>query len=381
MPMADGCKRRLQKIAFVISTLEPGGAERVAVTLCNAWVRSGLDVDLITMELPDAVSHYPLDPAIQVHRLNSIRNSPNIFSALARNAARVKTLRNTIRDVRPDIVVSFTSNMSSLVLPATRGLGIPVVAAERSHPQYIAISWQRHLLRDLTHRMADRVVVQSEAVREWYQKNLKIDGVVIPNPIDLGAFASLPARTFDQDNGVIVSVGRLDDWKGHDTVIDAFAVLAPRFPGWRLEIYGKGPSGQAFGDRIAAHGLQNRIHLKGVSDRIPDILSAADVFIFGSRYEGYPNAVIEALAAGCPVVATDCPGATAEILGGGEHGVLVPVDDVNAMAQALIELIESPERRQRLSALGPKAVAPLATETISQRWLDLFEDIIKQRSA
>ena len=102
------------------------------------------------------------------------------------------------------------------------------------------------------------------------------------------------------------------------------------------------------------------------------VLGSADLFVLSSRYEGYPNVLLEALAAGCPVVATDCPGAVAEILGGGRYGLLVPADDNDALGFGLDRLISDDSLRSHYAATAQKAVQGLDARTIARRWLDLF---------
>ncbi len=370
------------RIAFAISGLQAGGAERIATTLSNAWAAGGHEVHIVTLEPPDARSQYLLQSAIRVHPLDALNRSTSLSGTLLRTASRVRRIRATLRIIRPDVIVAFISEMNTLALLATRFLSVPVVVSERSHPELNRMGWLRRQARDKTYPLATRLVVQSTSVRDWYRDRLGIHSVVIANPLDLAVF-SPPAlsRTFAVDTGTIVSVGRLDQWKGHHTLIDAFARLAPSHPGWRLEIYGRGPLRKELKERLEGHGLKGRARLMGVTDRVADVLRAADIFAFASRYEGYPNAIIEALGCGCPVVATDCPGASAEILGHGKHGVLVPVEDVIAMAGELDALIRDPERRRVFSSNGPAAIAHLDTSVIAERWVEVFGDVLKRKAS
>src|SRR5690606_20187778 len=128
------------------------------------------------------------------------------------------------------------------------------------------------------------------------------------------------------------TLGRLVYQKGLDRLIDAFALISPDLPDWELAIFGVGEAREDLERQIAAHKLEDRIFLMGNTTDAMVELRASDLYVHAARYEGYPNAILEALAAGLCVVATDCPGATGEILAGGQYGILVPDADAQSLA-------------------------------------------------
>jgi len=224
------------------------------------------------------------------------------------------------------------------------------------------------------------VVVQTAEIARWFKSSLNLATQVIPNPIDLQKFNSASIDSGKpQGRYKLVAVGRLDPVKGYDVLIRAFARVAAGSPDWDLVIYGEGGERLALQSLIEALGLSQRILLAGNATAVEQAYAGADLFVHAARYEGYPNAVQEALAAGKAVIATDCPGATRELLGDGRSGVLVPSENVDALAQGLAELMHNDERRASLARSAREAVLPFEASRIAQRWIELFDEVIKRR--
>jgi glycosyltransferase involved in cell wall biosynthesis len=168
--------------------------------------------------------------------------------------------------------------------------------------------------------------------------------------------------------------------KGFDLLIDSFAKIAARHSDWTLEIYGEGSERSALEAQVARHGCMERIRLPGICGHIGDVYADAGLFVLPSRFEGYPNALVEALAAGCPVIATNCPGASEQILGDGRYGMLVESENVDALAVALDEMLSSETLRSNFAAQATKAVAALDTSIVGLQWLDLLTFIAGEAS-
>jgi glycosyltransferase involved in cell wall biosynthesis len=357
------------RIAFVIPNLGSGGAERVASLLCNDWVGQGHAVTLLTFEQEGAEPFYPLDARISVRALAAADISHGFAEMFSKNRARVARLRSALHELHPDVLVAFMTEANVVALAAARGLGVPVVISERNQPDRPGLGTVHKLARRMTYPLAAAIVVQTEAIAEWVEARFRVPVHVIPNPVPRasGAAANPPAGS-----PAIVSVGRLSRQKGLDLLIESFAALASKHKDWRVMIYGEGPERTALTQLASARGLAERISLPGVTKDVPGVLRQASLFVLPSRYEGYPNALVEALACGLPIVATDCPGATAEILKDGLHGMLVPAGDVPALARALDTMMSSPDLRAAYAKRASGAVTALDVRAIGQRWLDLF---------
>jgi glycosyltransferase involved in cell wall biosynthesis len=372
------------KILFVIAALQQGGAERVASTLSNQWCADGHDVHVLTFEAPASAPHYPLADGITLHQLDLFRPSRNLLHSLLKNFDRVRRLAAAFRQVKPDIIVSFMTETNVLSLLASRFMKIPVVVSERTHPDrhlmYLDASVQRRFLlsRKLTYRFADAIVVQTSEIAEWFRKDLGSVPEVIPNPVDLAHFRRPTGRAphlGEPRRKKMTALGRLDPQKGYDLLIDAFASLADRHPDWDLTIYGAGGNPEIFAQQAESRGLAGRVFLPGATRDVASKLQETDLFVHPTRYEGFPNAVVEALAAGCCVLATDCPGGTREILVDGDYGVLVPNEDSAALAEALDDLLGNSDRRDEFQQKARDAVSQLDMVLIARRWLKLFDSL------
>lgn len=359
------------RLTLVINSLGGGGAERVLSTMANWWADHGVSVTLITLAGTGS-DFYPLSPAVRRVALDLSRPSSGLLDALRANAARVAGLRRALRNSRPDAVISFCDITNVLVLAAGTGMRVPVIVSERIDPRRYPIGRFWSALRRLVYRRAAALVVQTEALRPWAETHTAPGRVaVIPNPVRVEAATAecqIDAATRQAPEHRIVAMGRLDPQKGFDVLLRAFARCALQAPDWTLTILGEGPERPALECMISELGLAGRVTLPGrVSDPAAR-LRAADLFVLSSRFEGFPNALVEAMACGLPVLSTDCPTGPAEIIRPGVDGVLVPPDDEEALARALLYLIENPDERRRLAARAPEVAERFSLERVMAMW-------------
>jgi glycosyltransferase involved in cell wall biosynthesis len=160
-------------------------------------------------------------------------------------------------------------------------------------------------------------------------------------------------------------------------LIESFARVAGSYPNWRLVIYGEGPERARLKAQIEQHGLSDRISLAGLFTDVEAVFSQADLFVLASRFEGYPNVLLEALSFACPVIATDSPGATAEILTGRQCGLLIPSEDVGSLADALDRMMSAETLRAQYAEKGPGAIAHLDIGKVGNMWLELLSSVIQ----
>jgi glycosyltransferase involved in cell wall biosynthesis len=357
------------RIAFVIPSLGPGGAERVASLLANDWVGNGHEVTLATFDTPGTEPFFALDPRVDVRELSVAEVSRDLTIRVGKNAKRVTRFRALLREVRPDAVVAFMTEASVVAVWATIGLGIPVVISERNQPDRPGLRTFHKLLRRLSYPLASAIVVQTEEIAAWARARFRVPVRVIPNPV-MHAPDARPRKP--DDVHYLVSIGRLTHQKGFDVLLQGFGLLAAKHPDWKLVIYGEGPDRSSLEELRLKSRCSKQISLPGLTKDSMQALRQADLFVLPSRFEGYPNVLLEALACGLPVVATACPGATAEILANGVHGMLVPPNDVGAMTTALDAMLSSPKLRDAYAGKALRAVVKLDLATIGCRWLDLL---------
>lgn len=349
------------KIALVISSLGGGGAERVMATLANAWAASGTTVTLITLATSEN-DKYLLDPHVRRVALGVTDNSVNAITAIGNNVRRILALRAAIRDYRPDAVISFLDTTNALAILACTGLRIPVIVSDRvdvsACPPRGAWLWLYRLL----YRRADAVVVQTRRNADAVARLTGCAVAVIPNPLRAAvavgdpraeSCVELPVPGADNTR-TLLAMGRLAAQKGFDLLLAAFAQVTDRHPDWQLVILGEGPERVRLAGLIAQHGLEDRARMPGFAAVPEQALRSADLFVLSSRFEGFPNALLEAMAEGLPCISYDCPTGPRELIEHGVDGWLVPSGDVEALATALDTLMNDAALRQ---SLGEHAVA------------------------
>ncbi len=362
------------KLSLVIPALTAGGAERVMSIMANYWAEHGWDITFITLDDGSAPPFFTLHEQVRQRALGVLRDSENIFSALLNNCKRLWALRQVISEERPDAVISFLDTTNVLTLLATRGLRVPVIVSEHIDPHHYRIKQAWGLLRQRVYPWADRVVVLTERVLEFFPPALRPKLVVIPNPVVLSSpgegegFKLAPGKW-------IVAMGRLAEQKGFDMLLQAFATLHERHAEWCLAILGEGPLRgelETLRDRL---GLTNRVFLPGRVDAPEATLAQASLFVLSSRFEGFPMALCEAMALGLPVVAFDCPTGPREIIRDGVDGVLVPPENPVLLAAAMERLMDDPDTRQRLAARAPEVAERFALEKVMAMWETLLTEV------
>lgn len=342
-----------------------GGAERVAAILCNHWAAKGWDVTLATLDDGTAPAFYPVTREVDRAALGLPRNG--LVARWRDTLGRVGRVRRLMRELRPDAVLSFIDETNVIALLAARGSGIPVVVAERIDPSVHRIPLRWSVLRRWTYPQARAVVVQTAAAAAYVSEAWGIRALVVPNPVPRPP-GRAPRAAGDGTRRRIVAMGRLEPQKGFDLLVAAFASIATERSGWDLAILGDGPGRPAIERSIRDRGLEGRIALPGRTSDATGELARSDLFVLSSRFEGFPNALCEAMAGGLPVVAFDCPSGPREIVRDGVDGVLVPAEDVAALAAALAKLTADEGLRASLAARAPEVADRFAVATIADRW-------------
>lgn len=352
------------KIAFVISSLQGGGAERVASLLLNYWVeREGWEVTLITVHPFDREGAYQLSKKVKVVPLNSGSSSRSIFEALASNLVRAYRLRQAILKQSPNVVISFGEITNCLVLFALLGTKFATIVSERVDPRFHLIPKSWSIIRRKLYPRAAAVVVQTKEVAQHFWEVSGLPTVVIENAVQ-----PPPKGYQHKPENMVVAVGRLVSQKGFDILLNAFFKVYSKNKEWRLAIFGEGPERENLEARISQLGLGGAVQLSGREPYIFRAYARASIFVLSSRYEGFPNTLCEAMAAGLPVVSFNCPSGPRDIISNGQDGILVENGDSDALAAVLEELIKSPEMRMRLGAQAKINITRFAPDRIYEKW-------------
>ena len=325
---------------------------------------------------------YPLSEQVKVVYLADRVGS--CHKSFFNQFARLWALRGLIRETKPGVAISFLTNVNVAVILATRGLGVPVIACERSNPMVEdkaprSLKWQRQLLYPL----AEMVTVQTEAVvralaSRWrWNRRLR----VIPNPLpeDIPApFSGTKPRGAGRRR--LLAMGRLSSEKQFNLLIRAFSDLVSAFPDWDLWILGEGPLRPALESQVARVGLAGRVFLPGTTTKPWEEMLQADAFALSSRYEGFPNVLLEAMALGLPCVTFDCPSGPREISREGQDAVLVPAGDEAGMRETLARVMGDEGLRRELGSRASASVRErYSLDRILAQWDDLFAEVGERR--
>lgn len=361
------------RLALVISTLQAGGAERVLSLLANGFVAEGDEVLLITIAAAAGSDFYELDPRVTRLNIGTQKKSTSTLSGLLANFGRVARLRKALAAWRPDCVLSFGDRTNVLSVLAARSLGLRVIVSERSDFSACDIGgglWE--FLRKFSYPRAQVVVFQTIEVAERFcRERVPVPFAVIGNPIAAEFTAPFDRDRKNVDSPSIVAMGRLSHEKGFDILIEAFGRVATDLPDWKLVIFGEGPCRGALEALRSAVGLDSRVQLPGYTKSPARDLAKAELFVLSSRFEGMPNAMLEAMALGIPVIAVDCSAGVRELSKSGQRSLLVHPGDVFSLSEALRQLMESPAQRAELGSAGREVLAEFDAARIVARWRSL----------
>lgn len=282
----------------------------------------------------------------------------------------ISLLRKTIKSIPHDIVCSFMSDVSFLTRIATLGLDLKFVAAERNDPTTRPFIWK--FLTNITYMSSDVCVFQLENARKYFSKFIQRKSVVIPNPV-----TSWPVEPFKGERKkTIVSAGRFVEEKRFENLIIAFAHIHSIIPDYTLTIYGDGPLRQKYNQIAKEHKIVDFVSFPGYNYNLSEQIYEDGLFVLTSSSEGIPNVLIEALSLGIPTVSTDCtPGGASFLTDGGNNGILIPIDDIDSLEHAIINVLTNKDLSEKLSKRGPQIVSRLTPEKINGLWIDLINNL------
>lgn len=361
---------RRQHIVFVIAALGAGGAERVISLIGARWIASGHRVTIVAFDADGDLVFHRFDPEIRFVRLAVAPGRGGRFRGIAGMVRRYLALRRTLDDLKPDVTISFLTKINVLTLLASLTNRRVVVVSERNNPRQQRASRLWNIALACLYWRADAIVMQTKAILECLPKRARRRAYVVPNPISVGDLAERSGHGL-----VLAATGRLAYQKGFDILIDAFASIADRHPAWTLVIWGEGELRADLEGRVRALGLDDRIRLPGNSRSPEAWISGADAFVMSARYEGFCNALGEAMVAGLPSVSFDCDYGPAEIIKTEVDGILVPKIEAAALARDLDRLLSDAALRERLSAAARRSSKRFQPARIFRQWDLLLGDL------
>ncbi len=353
-----------------------GGVERMIITIMNALVARGHHVGLFTWDPAEATAFYPMAPDITWHRLSL--GDPGKKANARLMLRRMHAIRSIVRREKPQAVVCFQDGPFLSLRLYALGLGIPFLAAERNAPtrfEHTSAGKRRSLIFQ-SFRLARGVIIQCESYRELYPEYLRDRIVTIPNPVTAATLQARPDGAAPNGRHTLLSVGRLSFQKNYDVLIAAFAQLAPAFPDWDLTIAGDGEDREKLTGLTARHGLSERVALLGTRGDIDECYATAHCFVLPSRWEGFPNALAEAMAHGLPAVGfADCAGVR-DLIVADRCGLLAEGNgDASTLARSLAVLLANPDLRNTFGRAAKARVSEFAIDRIIDRWEQVLDGI------
>lgn len=349
------------KVSFFIGSMSRGGAERVISILANDYCQRGWDVDIVLL-LENKVE-YDLDNRIRIVDITKkaggyLQNAPRWLLGI----------RRYLRKRKPDRVVSFIGRINALVLTASIGLKLPVVVSERNDPKHDGRGAFMQSYCNCIYHRAKAIVYQNAHEQSCFDKSLESKGCIIPNPVSVAAVrdGQLPP--------IVTTAGRLIEQKNQKVLIDAMAQVHKVHPEVKCRIYGEGSLRQALQTQIDTLSLTDTVTLEGNVKDIHARLAQCGIFALTSDFEGLSNALIEAMMVGLPCITTDYSGAR-ELITDGENGLVVPMNDADALAAAILKLIENEDGyADILAEQGKLSGSRFRAEAVLQQWHSVIEE-------
>lgn len=363
------------KICFFHYSMQAGGIERTIALLSEMYTAMGDCVSILTLD--SEKSFYPIAPEVQQIRLGLDAASSGTLQAIKHNVQRVSALRKALRDLQPDILVTFGTNTELLGSLAKRGLSIKLVGAERTNPFLRAASfWSKNAGKIA--RLCDGFLFQTQGAASYYPESVREKALVVQNGIDATAYERLDCPWSARKN--ICAVGRMDADKGIDDVIRAFAIVHSKLPDVVLDLYGDGEKQNELETLAASLELSDHVIFHGRCSAMPEAYSAHRVLLMMSRREGFPNVLLEAMASGCVCVAGDCDFGPSELIREGENGFLVPLGDYEAAAERVLFALGNDDAAQSISSKAKVVRQTNNIKRIGQQIHDYLETICNART-
>lgn len=342
------------------------GIQRVLSELTEAWCDAGHKVSIAYIQktaaaCSDDLNDYAWDKRIELIPL------PCKHSGMRLCFSMVPSYIKLLRQRKNAVAVSLSVNTNFIIGATAFFVKNRIVISDRNDPTQRPKSKWKQKVRNLAFKQADALVLQTEDVLRYYQKQIGRTGTVIPNPIN----KNLPDRFEGQRRKVIVTASRLNKQKNLPMLLRAFARLSPDYPDYTLEIFGRGDEEENLKKLTGELGMNEKILFKGFSTNLYQDILDAGMYICPSDYEGISNSLIEALGLGLPTISTDCPvGGSRMLIESDENGILIPVGDEDALYTQMKRLIDQPELADKLSQNAVGVRQRFEVERIAELWLE-----------
>lgn len=353
---------------FVVPTLGGGGAERVVSVLASELTKFARVTILAYFH---AAHEYERDQAVKVIYLTETEHEYDNLNYYY----RLRSIRRNIKNEQPDYVIPFLSHVCMQVTVALIGTNLRVIQTVRNDPATLPSSPFIRILRDCFIGISYKTIVQNIRQKEYFKKYLWKKIYVMPNPVREDLFDIKKSKI---RNGVcnIIAVGRLSKQKNYELLINSIAEDELIRKYCELRIFGDGELRNDLQTLIDSHNLTDKVKLCGRSDDMKSVYSNADMFIMTSDFEGMPNALMEAMAAGLPCVSTDCPTGPSELIINGDNGILIGINNKIQLRDAIKTLINDEDMA---CLMGNKARCTINSQYTPHHIARIFTSICEDK--
>lgn len=372
------------KIIYCIAcTCHSGGMERVLANKANYLARHGYEVVIVTTDQQGLPPFFPLaeqirciDLGINYEENNGKPFANKLLHYPLKQYRHQKRLAAILKREKPDITVSMFCNDAGFITRINDGSKkvLEIHFSKFKRLQYnrkglwrLADLW-RSKQDEKTVRRFDKFVVLTEEDKGYWGNLPNI--TVIPNA---NTFATSQAAALE--NKKVIAIGRYTYQKGFERLIEAWNILSPGFPGWKLDIIGNGEERDKLQDLIHAYHLDGQVTLVSPTKSIDKVYLDASVLVMSSRYEGLPMVLLEAQAFGLPIVSFACKCGPKDIVANGETGFLVEENDIEGLARQLVKVMKDKNLRKQMGRKAKEASLRYAEDAVMAKWTALFDSL------
>ncbi len=358
------------KIAFLIPSLEAGGAERVVATLANSLV---ITYDVTIIVLYKSPIFFKLNPDINIIYCGDEYQA--VYSLKHSITSHLKFIRTIIKIIKSNnirLLIGFMTTPNIYAVIAAKYSGIRSIISERVHPKYTEASKVWFSVRRHLYPFADKLVIQTQDIADYFSRFIKEKNMqIILNPLNPELISK---RDITNKENIILNVGRLNYQKNQDMLIRAFSNINPI--DWKLIIVGDGKELANYKRLINELETADKVILTGNVEDVSDYYNKSKIFAFTSRYEGFPNALTEAMYFGLASIATDCPSGPSDLITNEENGFLIPSENQKALEDKLRLLMSNSPIREKMGKAAMNDTDKFKIENISLQWEQLINNLL-----